>query len=217
MANKKTAPVKGGHRIAILRAATQEFAARGFSGATTVEIARLAGVTQPLVHHHFGSKEKLWSAVLTELFGGLEQAIARASQPVADEDGRDRLQRLLRTVILFSAERPELSRLIRLESTSGHASFEELYTHHLEPLLAFFDTTLRQAEAAGVVRPLDRGFVYFALIGAGTQLFAEPTTARRAFGLDPFDPRVANAYADFIIDVMLAGIWAPRDRRARAT
>ncbi|MFT3695886.1 MAG: TetR/AcrR family transcriptional regulator [Kofleriaceae bacterium] len=198
---------KRGYREAILRAAAQEFALRGFDGATTVAIAERAGVTQPLIHHHYGSKAKLWSSVLADLFGALTSAIAEANKPVLGEKLRDRIQRLLRTTILFGAERPELSRLIRLESASGGSSFEQLYTVYLAPLIRFFEATFTAAEGAGLIRPLDRGFVYFAVMGAGMQLFTEPVTARRAFGIDTRAPDVAHAYADFVIDVMLGSVW----------
>lgn len=195
----------GAHREAILRAARTEFAAHGFEGATTVAIAKRAGVTQPLVHHHFGSKAKLWTAILAELFGALRDRIDRANQEVGSE--RARIERLVRTVITFSAERPELSRLIRLESTSAQGSFEVLYKLHLAPLIKLFNDIIAHAEEQGVVRRLDHGFLYFALIGAATQPFAEPATARRGFSIEPFDQATADRYADFIVDVVLSGIW----------
>jgi len=48
----------------LLSAALQAFARTGFEGASTHGIAKLAGVPQGLVRHHFGSKEGLWSAVV---------------------------------------------------------------------------------------------------------------------------------------------------------
>jgi AcrR family transcriptional regulator len=202
---KRARSLSGDHREEILRAARTEFAAHGFAGATTVAIAERAGVTQPLIHHHFGSKAKLWTAMLAELFGALRDVLDRAN----DEGGSDRarIERLVRTVIEFSAERPELSRLIRLESASAQAPFDLLYRVHLAPLIEFFNATIARAEAEGVMRPLDHGFLYFALIGAGTQLFAEPETARRAFDIEPTHTATAERYADFIIDVVLAGLW----------
>ena len=193
------------HRDAIVRVATQEFAARGYAGATTVAIARRAGVTQPLIHHHFGSKAKLWSHVLAELFGALTTALEHASDPSQGE--RARIERLLRTLVEFSAMRPELSRLIRLESAGGGASFELLYREHLEPLVQFFEAIVQRAATAGHMRRADRGFIYFATIGLCTQLFAEPATARRAFDLDPRAPGVARAYADFVVRVFFDALW----------
>ena len=55
-------------RDRILAAALSEFANRGFDGTTTAEIARRAGVTQPLVHYHFDSKDALWYATVEEAF-----------------------------------------------------------------------------------------------------------------------------------------------------
>ncbi len=51
-------------RAAILEAARQVFAERGYAGATIREIARHAGVTHGLVMRHYGSKEQLLIAAL---------------------------------------------------------------------------------------------------------------------------------------------------------
>jgi TetR/AcrR family transcriptional regulator len=37
--------------------------AKGFAGTSMSEIAKASGVTKSLIHHHFGSKEALWSEV----------------------------------------------------------------------------------------------------------------------------------------------------------
>jgi AcrR family transcriptional regulator len=61
----------GNGRERILRVAIRHFADRGFDGTTTVAVAREARVTQPDVHHHFGSKQKLWEAAVDEVFSRL--------------------------------------------------------------------------------------------------------------------------------------------------
>src|SRR3990167_6869881 len=43
-------------RERILEASLYEFADHGYEGATTASVARRVGVTQPLIHYHFGSK-----------------------------------------------------------------------------------------------------------------------------------------------------------------
>ena len=196
------------HRELIVRAAMHEFAANGYAGATTVAIAKRARVTQPLIHHHFGSKEKLWEHVLDEVFGALTQALLRADIPQGGE--RARIERLLRTLVAFNAEHPELSRLIRLESASGGEPFEHLYREHLEPLVQWFETIVRAAVTGGYMRRAPRGFIYFATIGLCTQLFAEPATAKRAFGIDARSPKTAAAYADFVVGVFFDALWVAR-------
>ena len=63
----------------ILSAASEEFAENGYDAATTVSIARRVGVTQPLVHYHFGSKEMLWKTAVNELFDRLHARLAAKS------------------------------------------------------------------------------------------------------------------------------------------
>jgi AcrR family transcriptional regulator len=52
-------------RLRILRAAEQVIADRGFDGASLREVTSLAGVDLGLVNYHFGSKERLYIAVLS--------------------------------------------------------------------------------------------------------------------------------------------------------
>jgi AcrR family transcriptional regulator len=50
-------------RNAIVEAALAAFAEHGFHGATTRNIANAAGVSQGLLHHHFGGKDGLWRLI----------------------------------------------------------------------------------------------------------------------------------------------------------
>ena len=60
---RKTA---GERRESILRAAAQVFGRRGYVGATTDQVAKAAGISQPYVVRLFGSKEALFLAVLDD-------------------------------------------------------------------------------------------------------------------------------------------------------
>ncbi|HET6392945.1 MAG TPA: TetR family transcriptional regulator [Blastococcus sp.] len=57
-------PGNPGTRDAVLAAARQAFAEKGFDGATIRGIASAAGVDPALVHHYFGSKDKLFLAAI---------------------------------------------------------------------------------------------------------------------------------------------------------
>ncbi len=56
-------------RAAILDAAEELFLVRGPADTPTSAVARRAGVTKSLIHHHFGTKEDLWTAVKRRHFG----------------------------------------------------------------------------------------------------------------------------------------------------
>lgn len=69
-------------RELVLRAATRVFGERGYVGATTAEVAKAAGVSQPYVVRIFGTKEALFLAVLERALDRLLTAFRTA---LADE------------------------------------------------------------------------------------------------------------------------------------
>ena len=73
-------------RDKLLAAATPLFAAKGFSGTNVREIAGAAGVNVSLISYHFGGKEGLYSAVLSEQFAGFARiaALAVTNSPVTE-------------------------------------------------------------------------------------------------------------------------------------
>jgi AcrR family transcriptional regulator len=67
-------------RDLLLEAGREEFAARGFGGATTREIAARAGVAEVLLFRHFGSKAGLFvQSVLRPLQGFVEEEVSRVA------------------------------------------------------------------------------------------------------------------------------------------
>ena len=56
-------------RAAILDAAIELFASRGFRGVTTREIAAAVGVTEPVLYQHFPSKRDLYTAIIESAMG----------------------------------------------------------------------------------------------------------------------------------------------------
>src|SRR4051812_33358197 len=84
-----------GTRRSVLDAAERLFAERGFAGTSMRDITRASGVSQPLIHHHFGSKESLYTAVrrrvCEEYTTRYPEATRVTDQPV---DVRSELERL---------------------------------------------------------------------------------------------------------------------------
>lgn len=68
-------------RRAIVRAALRVFASGSYAGSTTAEIAREAGVSEPVLYRHFASKRDLWAACLDEAWQELRDALDRLVDP----------------------------------------------------------------------------------------------------------------------------------------
>jgi AcrR family transcriptional regulator len=62
------------NRARILAAATAEFAARGYEGASMDAIAARTQTTRALINYYFGSKEKLYFAVLERVYAEIRDA-----------------------------------------------------------------------------------------------------------------------------------------------
>src|SRR5688572_31221944 len=65
------------NRASIVAAAIDEFAARGFKGASMDAIAARTHTTRALINYYFGSKEKLYLAVLEQVYAEIREAEGR--------------------------------------------------------------------------------------------------------------------------------------------
>ncbi len=79
-------------RDRLLTAATELFTRRGYAATSVREIVEGAGVAKPALYYHFGSKEGIYLAILSELKRTFEEAVERLS--AGGGCARDRLDRL---------------------------------------------------------------------------------------------------------------------------
>jgi AcrR family transcriptional regulator len=78
-----TAPER---REQILEAAVTVFAERGYEGASTDVIARMAGISQPYLFRLFGTKRELIIATVKRCFADTESLFLRAANGLAGEE-----------------------------------------------------------------------------------------------------------------------------------
>src|SRR2546423_2678054 len=62
------------NRARMIAAAIDEFAARGFKGASMDAIAARTHTTRALINYYFGGKEKLYLAVLENVYSEIREA-----------------------------------------------------------------------------------------------------------------------------------------------
>lgn len=199
--------MRGEKRAEIVRAAKQEFARLGYAGASTAQIARVAGVAQPLVHHHFGSKLGLWEAMMEELCGEqLAVVMAAAGEPPVTPAARiARCNRMLRALITHYARSPEL---VRIEMGAAGEAAEILQRRWAHPLYEILLRELQDAAADGVLAPdLQPLHLYFFVQGAVYGPLLNPDTAAQ-MGFDASDPAAMEAYADAVTRTLLFGVFA---------
>ena len=62
-------------RQALVEAALRVFSEGSYAGATTAQIAREAGVSEPILYRHFASKRELYFACLGEAWARIREKI----------------------------------------------------------------------------------------------------------------------------------------------
>jgi AcrR family transcriptional regulator len=80
-------------RAQLLDTAAALFAARGYARTTTAELAKAAGVTEPIIYRHFDSKKKLFIALIERT--GAETIAHWEARLAGAKDAAERLRRLL--------------------------------------------------------------------------------------------------------------------------
>jgi AcrR family transcriptional regulator len=115
-------------RDAILAAANEVFATRGFRGASLATIARRVGVSEPGLLHHFASKEELLLELLTLRDQHDDERIAQAF------DAHAHVLEVLLQLCRQNAERPGIVRLFTILAAESvdpdhpaHAWFVDRY------------------------------------------------------------------------------------------
>jgi AcrR family transcriptional regulator len=167
-------------RSRLMAAAVDSFAAKGFHGTTTRDIASAAGMSPAALYVHHRSKEELLHRISRD---GHDRTLALVQDAVASStDPREQLLALVRAFVVHHAEGHTGARIVNYELAA-------LSPEHLEEIAA----TRRQIEAEmrGVV---ERG------VAAGTFTTADPhmtALALLSLGID-----VARWYRD-------EGAWTP--------
>ena len=102
-------------RAALVAAARQLFAERGYAGVGTEEIVHRAGVTRGALYHHFTDKEDLMRAVLHDLSRELAEASAAAALKETDQ-----WQQILAAVDAFldACTDPAIQRIMMTDAPS---------------------------------------------------------------------------------------------------
>jgi TetR/AcrR family transcriptional regulator len=186
---------------------------RPFLGATLRAIAQRAGVTQPLLHYHYRSKDELWRAAVDSLFAELRHAMAERSNGLRGVDARTAAKLRVREFITFSARHPQLHRIITQESKSDGTRMEYLVERHVRPLYLNTVELFERLTRDGLLPPIAPPHLYYILTGAGPTMFVLGPECERLSGLDPESDEVIDAHADAVC-MLLFGEWSPADRDA---
>ena len=193
-----------GTRVALVRAATRQFAKRGFYGASIASIAGELGLTKQALIHHFGSKEKLYGEVLQEI---ADQLLADVVEATSDEsEPRRQLERLLEMLYESRKTSPEQTQLITRELLDNRPRAKHAGTWYLKSFLNALVGLIRRVPGWSSVSDAEALAAVYQLLGAINYYAISEPTLMRMFGkpayraLDEACPAQLRALVDTCLE-----------------
>jgi TetR/AcrR family transcriptional regulator len=195
---------------ALLDAALDAFAERGYEGTSVRELARHLGVSHNLIPQRVGSKEQLWYAAVDHGFAALGTDLAAAAEAGTGLDDVAQLRALVTVFVAANARRPALLRIINQEAVADGPRLDHLFRHYIEPVRGYGAEVLARLEAQGRVRSGSVGLVYFLMThGAGGPVALPGLAARFGEAVDPGDEEAVQRHAEAMTAAIFDGLLLP--------
>jgi len=188
-------------RAKLIEAGLAVFSARGFEGATTRAIAQKAGVALASLPYHFKTKEALWKAVVDDIFSRFAEIMATARSGVGELDGREQTRRMLAAYVSFSAEHPELLRIVLQEGTAKNGRSEWLVEKHLRPNFEYVKSETLRAVRNGYGRSGRLEHIYYMIVGAAGLPYVLGSEFELLTKSSAFESEMIEAHVDSILDL----------------
>ncbi|MFN8546134.1 MAG: TetR/AcrR family transcriptional regulator [Candidatus Binatia bacterium] len=200
-------------RERILAVAVRCFSELGYEGTTTAAVARDAGVTQPLVHHHFGSKEGLWRAAMDALFSDVAPIVGTPTEG----SPRERLLAITQRFLHFAATHPNVTRVMAREGTTPGPRLTYIVDRYLRAPFRQVVDAVRTGQRTGLIVPDVRpDLLVFLILGAGSFLFDMTALARESLGIDAGAAATQHDFFVLVQALFEHGLFHPAARHRRA-
>jgi AcrR family transcriptional regulator len=151
-------------REQIVWAATRVFAEKGFSRATTREVARAAGVSEGTIYNYFEDKDALLLAILDKL-NETERRAADFEEGMAT-DFRGFLEQYMRRRMSLIWENREVFRVVFSEMLVNAELRERYLRHVVDPAMNIAEENFRLRIEQGEVRETDAPLAMRSVAGA---------------------------------------------------
>jgi TetR/AcrR family transcriptional regulator len=188
----------------ILAVATQEFADRGFSGARVDEIASQTRTTKRMIYYYFGSKERLYIAVLELAYDNIR--ITEQSVDVDNLDPVSAVRRLAELTFDRHEANPNFSRLVSHENMQ-RAQFIDAangFPGLDRPVIKLLRHALARGRAEGLFqRDIDEFDLHMMISSFCFFRINNHYTFAANFGRDLVEPARRECYRQMIGDIVV--------------
>ena len=186
----------------IIRAASRVFAENGYAATKTAAIAELAELPKPNIYYYFGSKEKLYRAVLESI---TEPLLAASAPFIEYQDPVQALTFYIKSKLMISKDYPYASKVFANEIMHGAPHLPADIIERLSEQTRTLTTKLNDWMAQDLMAAVDAHHLLFA-IWSSTQTYADFNwQITMALGKEELDEQDFARAAQLITQLVIGG------------
>lgn len=164
-ADTETPTTKGSIvRKAMLKAAADLFAERGFGGTNLRDLADVLGISRPGLYYHFPNKEKILEALIEEVTLSAATQLADVAKQV-DREPEDALRLVIFNMTGWVLENPVLFRVLDRSESEMPVELRERHKALRKAVLENLTTIIKRGISLGKFRPVDPHVAALVIIG----------------------------------------------------
>lgn len=201
-------------RMAILKAATEEFALKGYAGARTEGIANAAGVNHTLLFYHFKSKEQLYCAVLETVFSEWNDRVSRGLD--LEAPAKERLLAYVDSYFDFIAEFPLSPKLVQQEhmrqGNTGSDHLHRMVERYVRPVHRKLVALLKEGVSRGEFHDVDIEHCIHSISALIIFYFTGNVTVESLEGVQVYPRPRIEARRKAVLDFVARALFTAADR-----
>jgi AcrR family transcriptional regulator len=211
MKTARRRPSSQERQAGLIAAAAALFAAKGFNGTTTREIAKAAGVSEALVFKHFPTKRALYAAILAEKVS-VDELLGAVEESAKKRDDR-RVFMLIAGFRIRPGVDPTLLRLLLFSALEGHELSDIFFAKHHKVFYDHLAAYIRLRIDEGAFRDVDPLLAARAFIG----IVVHHRLLHEIFGVPMHrsHDETVSTYVDVFLNGLVRRMSAPGRNRRR--
>ncbi|MEV8388943.1 MULTISPECIES: TetR/AcrR family transcriptional regulator [unclassified Streptomyces] len=186
----------------------EAFSIHGYNGVSLRTVNDQLGASRNLLYQRFGSKAKLWRAVVDWAFAPMVEHLVAGDDESADP--MVRLRMMIRNFIEYSATRPYLARLVMVESATVTDRLQYLYEGYIEPIRSRFVPLFEQLREQGRIKNMPYDVFYFLLTSGGSAPYGQiGLVSLMNPAMASTDEAHVRVYAENVTEIIVNGLSLP--------
>jgi len=191
-------------KAAILSAAIDEFAQRGYEGTRIDAIAKNTNTTRAMVYYYFNSKEELYAAVLESVYQGIRESEKTLDlEHVAPEEA---MRRLVAFTFDYYQDNPHFVKIVVAENQAGGRLIRKMARMKRinRSIVQVLDDVLQRGARQGTFRAgLDALDVHMLIASLGWFQIANRYSFGVLFGRDFAAPSIKARHKTLIVEAVM--------------